>query len=404
MIRKIKSIIAVSVVSSFILNSVCLASSPPNESEIKELSITIDNGDGAIYANGNMQLEVSVNYELLEGANVASIELLTPNSDLRSDPILGPILFPSSPPIPNQGVITIHDSVLGTISLPMSESFPESISDPNSKEYIPIGWSGLFYDVLPNTYLKTVMAGRNRRSATMPVNSLRNRQMSSKKLYIRTKEPQNKEICVRLTTESGDSRSTCDKRGSNSYITLRAIEPLGWSARDFVNSIYWDFEEHSSSDDLTGINNTPDYQPNSGRDINNGGLRIKTLKLLPGLPRIVSYNLVDQDHDFVGYYSSISDEPSMGEQWTSTRIIPKLMGAQNVYFNDAWAHFNTLDPGIHIFSTIFPRGSYFHESWPMSLMNSSQPVRVEFIDAYGNVNVIGIIQDDADNTPYVVDF
>lgn len=149
-----------------------LISSSVFATEISSVNLYQDSGEGRIYANDRMQAEIYVSYDIEEGAQVEDIFLLNRNTR-------------------------------------------EKITD------IP-GWS---VDRQSNEYLHVI--GMSSRSMALP--SL-NRTTERLNLYVRSDRVDNVDLCVEVTTVSGESQDNCDYGNA---VQVQAIQPIRYSSDDF---------------------------------------------------------------------------------------------------------------------------------------------------------------------------
>lgn len=179
-----------------------LISSSVFATEISSVNLYQDSGEGRIYANDRMQAEIYVSYDIEEGAQVEDIFLLNRNTR-------------------------------------------EKITD------IP-GWS---VDRQSNEYLHVI--GMSSRSMALP--SL-NRTTERLNLYVRSDRVDNVDLCVEVTTVSGESQDNCDYGNA---VQVQAIQPIRYSSDDF---------------ELKIINKIID---NSHRDLYQYSLLARNTNLLP---------------------------------------------------------------------------------------------------------------------------
>lgn len=164
-------------------------SAPPPGNEIMNISLRIDNNEGTIYANGNMQAQLYVQYELVEGARLKEITILNRNS-----------------------------------RQPLQDS-PNWFVDRSENEYLHV----ISYDSRSSTELPT--------SKTSDV--------VTRYRYVRAGQVDNVDLCVRIETESGSVKDNCE---NGAPVYLQAIAPVVIDSSDFelvhVKNIISDSERH----------------------------------------------------------------------------------------------------------------------------------------------------------------
>ncbi|MDE1337659.1 hypothetical protein [Vibrio aestuarianus] len=146
----------------------------PPGNEISKLGIRIDTGEGMIYANGNMQAEVHVYYELVEGAQIKAIRLIDRNT-----------------------------------RQPLQDS--------------PY-W---FVDTTENEYLHVISYNQNRSSTGLP--SLKTGEVYVRR-YVRASRIDNVDVCLEIETMSGSMRDTCI---NGETVQLQAVAPVVIDSSDF---------------------------------------------------------------------------------------------------------------------------------------------------------------------------
>ncbi|MDE1337377.1 hypothetical protein [Vibrio aestuarianus] len=156
------------------LSASALAFDGPPGNEISKLGIRIDTDEGMIYANGNMQAEVHVYYELVEGAQIKAIRLIDRNT-----------------------------------RQPLQDS--------------PY-W---FVDTTENGYLHVISYNENRSSTGLP--SLKTGEVYVRR-YVRASRIDNVDVCLEIETMSGSMRDTCI---NGETVTLKAIAPVVIDSTDF---------------------------------------------------------------------------------------------------------------------------------------------------------------------------
>ncbi|MDE1242887.1 hypothetical protein [Vibrio aestuarianus] len=146
----------------------------PPGNEISKLGISIDNGEGTIYANGNMQAEVHIYYELVEGAQIKAIRLIDRNT-----------------------------------RQPLQDS--------------PY-W---FVDTTENEYLHVISYNQNRSSTGLP--SLKTGEVHVRR-YVRASRIDNVDVCLEIETMSGSMSDTCIY---GETVKLQAVAPVVIDSTDF---------------------------------------------------------------------------------------------------------------------------------------------------------------------------
>ncbi|NGZ15614.1 hypothetical protein HGG78_18020 [Vibrio aestuarianus] len=155
------------------LSASALAFSGPPGNEISNIGLSIDNNEGTIYANGNMQAKLHVQYQLAEGAQLKQITILDRNT-----------------------------------RQPLQDS-PSWFVDTEENEYLHvISYSSRSSTELPTSKTSNVYVNR----------------------YIRASRIDNVDLCVKIETVSGSVKDNCT---DGAPVYLQAIAPVVINGSDF---------------------------------------------------------------------------------------------------------------------------------------------------------------------------
>lgn len=252
------------------------------DSEIKSLRISTPTlFDGRIYANGNMQAEMIVSYELVDGADV--------------------------------GYITLHRLY-------------------TREDINYLGWKT---EEHPNEYYKVIANSESNEG----VNDSGTTTLSSGNvpIYATTDTNASIDICVRLTTRNGYSRDTCDGNTNQSYVSLLAVEPVVYPDENFEVEVSKSINSGYSENQLISLYTDDPRFTGIAKILDNSPVVFDS-----GIPLELDTTLLS-DHDFKGvggsshfilfdknvsHYNYINDNPSWtgrkDARWdtdTSTKLI-----------------------------------------------------------------------------------